>query len=227
MSRFPKKFLLGAVMICLVWLSLTIPAAADGELFSWTKLLSEPAIGVDWSPDGQSIVFGDPDSSQVGLLNWQTGKIIWRIPFPTSNLTIDPHAFSARWSRDGKWIAATAIGKLYLIDPQTGHFNVVKPNVPSERGQPDYVLPRWGGDSTSLAVLDTNGYIDILTAATGIIRQTIDLGTRSGTEDLGFTAFDWSPDGQFLQRPIGIIQWSTRPSDSGIATGICLKAIYP
>lgn len=200
MSRFPKKFFLGVVIICWcsVGLSLTIPAAANGELFSWTKLLSEPAIGVDWSPDGQSIVFGAPDSSQVGLLNWQTGETIWRTPFPKPDNIYSPWAYSARWSRDGKWIAVTNGGKVYLADPQTGHFKVLKTSVSAERTEPDYMLARWGNDSNSLAVLDTNGFIDIFDTTTGETTQTINLTAGARYADANLTAFDWSPDGQFF-----------------------------
>ena len=135
MGRSLKKFSLFIVILLLCSISpvLALQGSTDAVSFSWTKILSEPAIGIDWSPDGSSIVFGDPDSSQIGLVNWQTGEIIWRTPFPEPD-DIGSGAFSARWSRDGKWIAATNAGKLYLIDPQTGYFNLLEVNCTLLRG---------------------------------------------------------------------------------------------
>jgi len=199
MGSHPKIFLFAVIALCLFAFSPIY--ADDSPIFSWRKVLSEPAVGIDWSPDGNSIVFGDPDSSQVGLLNWQTGEVIWRTPFSNPN-TISAYAFSARWSPDGRWIAVTSEGKLYLLDPQTGHFHAIRPSVPPKRDQPDYVLARWGSDSTALASLDSHGFIDILAVPSGKIIQTIDLGTPYS--DVYSNAFDWSPDGQFFAAPIWI-----------------------
>ena len=198
MSRRVRIYVV-ILTIFALFISIT-PLGATASVFniSWTEALSEPAIAIDWRPDGNSIVLGNPDSSQIALLNWQTHEILWRTPFPESDLTFSPYAYSARWSRDGKWIAITKSRKVYLVDPQTGQFNLLEVNVPSGRDQPAYVLPRWGNDSDSLAVLDTNGFIDILAPTTGEITQTIALTAGAKYADPNITAFDWSPDGQLF-----------------------------
>ncbi|HVU13161.1 MAG TPA: WD40 repeat domain-containing protein [Phototrophicaceae bacterium] len=182
------------------------PVLDGGITVSWTKILTGFALGVDWSPDGASVVLDDLERQQIDLINWQTGALIWQTPFPLSAMygQAIPTAFSARWSRDGHWIAATAAGKLYLIEPATGKIIPFQPALPPGRGQPVYVLARWGTDSVFLAVLDNYGYIDVLATTTGKITQTITL-TDSSYADI--SAFDWNPDGQrfaaaYLKAPL-------------------------
>ncbi len=201
MDSHARKFPLFALAVLLITICAApaLPAAAadSGITFSWTKILSDSVIGVDWSPDGTSIILDDTDGKQIELLNWQTGAIIWQTPFSDSDIS-SQYAFSARWSRDGKWIAATAEGKLYLIDPQTGDLHTIDPKIPAGRKKTNYVMARWGADSTLLAALDSAGYIDILATTTGEITQTIDIDQGYGYGNFGFTAFDWSPDGQLF-----------------------------
>ncbi|MBK9745913.1 MAG: hypothetical protein IPO91_03965 [Chloroflexi bacterium] len=175
--------------------------AATPLIMTWTKLLAEPAVSVEWSPNGESIFFGNSDINQVNLLNWRTSEVIWQTPFPESNLAQVPHDYSARWSQDGNWIAVTNNWSVYVIDAQTGNYHPLSISAPSERDQPAYTIPRWGSDSISLAVLDTNGSIDIVNSTTGEILQTISLSGGTRYSDLYISAFDWSPDGQFLAAP--------------------------
>ncbi|MBK8024632.1 MAG: hypothetical protein IPK19_25205 [Chloroflexi bacterium] len=186
--------LLILVLLCLATIGLE--ATPDQPDFSWTKRLSEAANGVEWSPDGHSIVFYNEDDRQIAMLDWKTGAVAWRTPFPASGFA--PGAFLARWSPDGHWIAATYAGKLYLIDPQTGHFELREVSAPPGRTAPVfYILPRWDADSTSLAVLDVQGFIDVLTLPTGEITQSLEMS--GGIEyQSQYVAFDLSPDGQFF-----------------------------
>ncbi|MBK8022479.1 MAG: hypothetical protein IPK19_13890 [Chloroflexi bacterium] len=90
---------------------------------------------------------------------------------------------------------------VYVINAQFGNSHALSISVPAERDQPAYTRPRWGNDLISLAVLDTNGFIDIVNSKTGEIIQTISLTGGTRYADLEITAFDWSPDGQFLVAP--------------------------
>ncbi len=199
-SSHPARLFLLTVTVLLISISAPPLIQADDAAihFQWTKVTDEPAIGIDWSPDGNFIIFDNSDADKIALLNWKTGAIIWRTPFPKSDFIYGTDAFSARWSPDGQWIAAATEGTIYLIDPRTGHFNGLRTRVPAGRDQPAYVLPRWGNDSNLLAVLDTNGFIDVLRPTTGEIIQTIDITSGVNWAEPNYTAFDWSPDGQLF-----------------------------
>ena len=197
MGSHPKIFLFA--VIALLLLAASQIYAADEVSFSWTKVLSEPAIGIDWSPSGDSIIFGDQQTSQIAMLNWHTGKIAWRTSFP------NPSEFSAlpffvRWSPDGKSVAVTEKGDLYLIEPQAGELKALIANTDSQ-DKPIYVNVRWSPDSNSVAALNWDGAMDIFSIKTGKIAQTIDIAGEMRGAGLRYSGFDWSPDGKLFAAP--------------------------
>ncbi|MFN8561330.1 MAG: WD40 repeat domain-containing protein [Anaerolineae bacterium] len=175
-------------------------AAAELPSFAWTEILSETAVAVDWSPNGAFIVFANPDARQIALLNWYTRAVVWRTPVP-EGVQVGFFSFSLRWSPDGKSIATVISGNLYRIDVQTGELHPLQIKNVSATESSDYQNPRWSPDSASIAVLNTEGFIEVFSASTGELVQTIDIQGKYHVSGFTYTGFDWSPDGLIFAAP--------------------------
>lgn len=164
--------------------------------FSWSQLTTEPTIGLDWSSDGAFLVTGLFDTSEIVVLDWQSGEVKQRLSFPGQTGAMDL-SFSARWSPDAQSITTfDRMGNLYILDLQMGELLLLK----EPREEYRYVAVVWSPDSTSVAALSSNGFIDIISLQTSEVMQTIDIvGSDSwrGESSL-YSSFDWSPDGNLF-----------------------------
>jgi len=161
-----------------------------------TDILSMSVI--EWSPVGNQIAFDNVRSKQISAVNWQTGEIEWRISIPDQLPDRGLSAF--HWSPNGNFIAVVADGKVYVIDIQSGHPSENGISV-FEREEHTYQNVRWNSDSTSLAAIDGDGYIDIFSLESGEITQTIDFALEMRGEGIVYQIFDWSPNGSFFASP--------------------------
>lgn len=176
---------------------LPVEATQDPINILWSHLTHESAVGLDWSPAGDYLITGLYDTGEIVTLDWQTGVVAQRFAFPDESL---PYTFSAEWSPDGESIATFA-HDLYVFDFQTGQLRLLREAV-DEFGYDDV---DWSPDSSTVASINSRGYVDIVSLETGDILQTIDIagGEMEHAENSGwlYVLFDWSPDGNLFAAP--------------------------
>ena len=174
--------------------------------FTWTKLFQEPTASAGISPNGDRIVFGNPATNQLTVMNWQTQQIKWQ---SSQYVRGDSRSY---WSPDGKYIAALSAGTIYIYDAETGHHisqiesdlnaysNLLRVLTESEGFNADYTDLKWSMDGKQLAMM-LYGYVVIYNLASEKITNVIDLvgiGLPSADLRLYLRWFDWSPDNSKL-----------------------------
>lgn len=162
---------------------------------TWSRIISEPTIGLDWDPNGDSIVSLIDSWDEVILLNWQSGEITQRVALP--HLEYAPEDYIVKWSPDGQSIVVPK-GNVYLLDPENGDIRILR----EARENSGYFNADWGLGSELVAALSTDGNLDIISIQTGEIEQTIDIVGGDGWRDsLLYYYFDWSTDGNLFAAP--------------------------
>ncbi len=193
----------GTLLVLVVLILSVSPLNATSDPFnvSWSQIMSEQTVGVDWSPSGSDLVAGLDKTGEIVILDWQTGAIKQRTTFPnqSSRLSIQ---FSVEWSPDNSFIATyDQAGKIYIFDPEAGQLRLLRESS-NEFG---YFSLDWSPDSQSVAALNNSGDLDIISLKTGEIIQTIDVAgsemERAENSGTLYSIFDWSPDGNFFVAP--------------------------
>lgn len=151
----------------------------------------------DWSPDGQSIVFGrlpnlmaEPSTTKsIHILDLRTQKL--------QTVTGSQGLFSPRWSPDGRYLAATSLDqhKLLLFDESTQKWIVL-----ATRSVAD---PAWSHDGHFIyfqAFLEEGQPIYRVSVPDGRLERITELGHLHSPDIVDYTFAGLTPDGSVLVR---------------------------
>lgn len=147
----------------------------------WEQVAAGKYTGITWSPDGNSIAFGNSNGTQVFIFDLKNKKIETEI-----NLSLPATSLYSplilEWSPDGNHIAVARNRVLYLINIRREPLVQQYPDL----GATDI---RWINDSLS-AVFDSAGYIHLIDVAASKIVRLIEIDALG---EYIYPAFDWNP----------------------------------
>ncbi|MBW4439303.1 MAG: WD40 repeat domain-containing protein [Pleurocapsa minor GSE-CHR-MK-17-07R] len=205
-----KRICLSGIILSLIISLPTLGAAQPDPLqIEWFQVSTDYVVDVDWSLDGQYIATGNSTENELRIFDWENETYIWSYIFePSSGSRYFPE-FLVRWSPDGRYIASISGGKVYIIDFQSRSLmRMIDVSLISRDDLSNYVPHAghmdWSSDSSRLAVLSTDGYIDIFSIESGSILQTIDIVLDPGMyggEGISYQIFDWSIDDSWFAVP--------------------------
>jgi WD40 repeat protein len=170
-------------------------ATHESLSISWTQITTDSAYAIDWSPDGDKIAVGSVRTDF--LVVFDLNQNIYSEPaLLVGEESISGWEQFSRWSPNGHYVMTVAQGRIFLFRIQENSELVLYQTFSSEVGY--YVIARWSSDSTRLAALVPNGYIEIIDVESGEIAQTIDLGEHG---EISYPAFDWTIDDAIFAAP--------------------------
>lgn len=204
-----KRICLSGIILSLMISLPTLGAAQPDPLqIEWFQVSTNYVVDVDWSLNGQYIATGNATENELRVFDWENENYIWSYTFePSSDSRYFPE-FLVRWSPDGRYIASISGGKVYIIDFQSRSLmRMIDVSLISRDDLSDTTPYAghmdWSSDSGRLAILNSDGYIDIVSVESGSILQTIDIvpDSRMRGGPIFYEIFDWSPNSLLFAAP--------------------------
>lgn len=191
--------------------------------FSWSRLITEDTFGLNWSLDGEYIIFGDLEANEIVSIDAVTGVRLWQVPLPEGgHISI---LDSMELSPDGQSVALTSLdnNSIYVFHIVTGEWLQIRDR--SSIPLPTiYRSVQWSADSSRVAVITNYGDVQVFSSDTGDLVQSVDIAMidslrgESGVFD--YKLFAWTPDSTLFAAPYYAINQSTQSISGTVAIGI-------